>query len=484
MYNVIGIQFGLLSNVEKDRIAEIDVSNSGIKSNANALYDPRLGPTEPGTSCFECKKRDLECSGHWSKVVFPSPIPHPYYTDEIKMILQCVCLKCSNLLYGEAKMKLNNLDEYRGLQKLKCVYKQVLPMCENTVCSNCKSVIYKIINVDSKYKIEFYNHSNSKTQKVDLKYEKIYEIFKNISIESFNLLGFNESLINDPKYVTPIRVMSNHRHEMRPEDFFMTNMLIVPPSIRPQNVDNSHDDLTIGMSTIIKNIKAVNTAKNETLKQKAFEKLQSEVYTYMSQNPETAMGGKRIILTICQRLKGKEGQFRSCIESTRSDFGARTVIGPDTSLRVNEIGIPYAMTQITQPIRVAKFNIKYWNRILRDDIRQFLANDNKPAVVRKYTTHPPVKFMPVIQYISRDGKKFTINSKKFTLNYEKGIDSLIIGDILDVRLRDGMEVLFNRNPTIREESINGHIVKVHKDPHKKTVTLNPAVCTPYGADQQ
>jgi DNA-directed RNA polymerase beta' subunit len=82
----------------------------------------------------------------------------------------------------------------------------------------------------------------------------------------------------------------------------------------------------------------------------------------------------------------------------------------------------------------------------------------------------------VIQYISRNGKKFNSNAKF--------IKSLNIGDILDVRLQDGMEVLFNRNPTIREESINAHIVKVHKDPHKKTVTINPAVCTAYGADQK
>ena len=84
IHEIVGVQFSILSNEEKNRIADVDVSAAGTKSNANALYDPRLGPIEQGSSCFECQKNNIECSGHWAKINFGAVFPHPYFIDEIK----------------------------------------------------------------------------------------------------------------------------------------------------------------------------------------------------------------------------------------------------------------------------------------------------------------------------------------------------------------------------------------------------------------
>lgn len=482
MHNVYKVQFGLLSNAEKDRIANIDISNAGIKSNSNSLYDPRLGPSDSGTVCFECKYKELECSGHWAKITFPTVFPHPYYIDEIKMILQCTCLKCSNLLYKEKKMIINGLDELSGLEKLKAVYKYILSTCEKSVCDSCSTPIYKILVSDNKFKVEFFNNTTMRMEKIVLKYTQIYEIFKNMSSENFLLLGFNEHLLK--KYNHPIRALTTNRHEMRPEDFFMSNMLVVPPCIRPSSFTekNNHDDLTIMSSAIIKRIKAVNTAKTDVQKQKKIDELQTDVYSYFSQNAEPSMGGKRQMMNIPQRLKGKDGQFRAYIESTRCDYGGRSVIGPDTSLKIYEIGIPQAMAKMTQSIRIADYNRIHWNTVLRTDRKKMqeyeqemeIFTDNCKKGLKIFSSIQHVKYECKIQYITRNQKKFNSTSKF--------IKELHVGDIIDVCLQDGMEVLLNRNPTIREESINAYIVRIHKNPHKKTITFNPASCTSLGAD--
>ena len=44
--------------------------------------------------------------------------------------------------------------------------------------------------------------------------------------------------------------------------------------------------------------------------------------------------------TLTQRLKGKEGRFRSNLSGKRVNFRARSVISPDPYLGVNEVGVP------------------------------------------------------------------------------------------------------------------------------------------------
>ena len=40
------------------------------------------------------------------------------------------------------------------------------------------------------------------------------------------------------------------------------------------------------------------------------------------------------------RLKGKEGRLRGSLMGKRTDFSSRTVITPDPSLAIDQIGVP------------------------------------------------------------------------------------------------------------------------------------------------
>src|SRR3970040_242056 len=72
----------------------------------------------------------------------------------------------------------------------------------------------------------------------------------------------------------------------------------------------------------------------------------------------------RPLKTLVQRLKGKEGRFRSNLSGKRVNFSARTVISPDPVLSINEVGVPVdAARELTVPIHVQTFNldiVKEW----------------------------------------------------------------------------------------------------------------------------
>ena len=48
---------------------------------------------------------------------------------------------------------------------------------------------------------------------------------------------------------------------------------------------------------------------------------------------------------IKERLKSKEGRVKGNLVGKRVDFSARSVITPDPNLSINQLGVPYEITQ-------------------------------------------------------------------------------------------------------------------------------------------
>jgi len=71
------------------------------------------------------------------------------------------------------------------------------------------------------------------------------------------------------------------------------------------------------------------------------------------------VGGKKI-KSISERLKGKEGRVRGNLMGKRVDFSARSVITPDPSLQLNQLGVPTSIARhLTFPETVNDRN-KLW----------------------------------------------------------------------------------------------------------------------------
>ena len=161
----------------------------------------------------------------------------------------------------------------------------------------------------------------------------IRERLERISDEDLEILGFN------PKVARP--------------EWMVLQVLPVPPvyvrpSITLESGIRSEDDLTHKLVDIIR----INQRLKENMEagaptliiQDLWELLQYHVTTYFNNEasgiPPARHRSGRALKTLSQRLKGKEGRFRSNLSGKRVDFSARTVISPDPNLDINEVGVP------------------------------------------------------------------------------------------------------------------------------------------------
>ncbi len=137
----------------------------------------------------------------------------------------------------------------------------------------------------------------------------------------------------------------------------------------------------------------------------------------------------------------------------RVDFSSRTVVSPDPSLELDQLGVPYEIAkELTVPERVTQLNIEH----LTD-------------LVERGDEWPGARF-----YISKAN-----NNEITDLHFVKSKPKLTYGDIVERHLNDNDYVVFNRQPSLHKMSLMGHRVKILPG---QTFRLNLAVTTPYNAD--
>src|SRR5437867_2555896 len=194
------------------------------------------------------------------------------------------------------------------------------------------------------------------------------------------------------------------------------------------------------------------------------ERIPNEDLRVLGINPDVARPEWMILTALLvQRLKGKEGRFRSNLSGKRVNFSARTVISPDPVLSINEVGVPVeAARELTVPIHVQTYNV--------DIVKEWVKRGTVPvAPVGEF-------YIPGVNYVIRsDGRRIRVTDK----NAEAVAETVEIGYIVERQLVDGDIVLFNRQPSLHRMSMMAHEVRVM--PHK-TFRFNLAVCPPYNAD--
>jgi DNA-directed RNA polymerase subunit A' len=240
----------------------------------------------------------------------------------------------------------------------------------------------------------------------------------------------------------------------------------VRPSITLESGVRSEDDLSHKLIDIIR----INQRLRENLDAGApqlivedlWELLQYHCTTYFDNGvsgiPPARHRSGRALRTLAQRLKGKEGRFRSNLSGKRVDFSARTVISPDPNLSMNEVGVPEQIARIlTIPERVTEWNI----------------DEMKELVVRGPDRHPGANYL-----IRGDGRRVDLRFVKDRTIIADTIEK-DAGFIVERHLSNGDIVLFNRQPSLHRMSIMAHEVRVM--PYR-TFRLSLYVCPPYNAD--
>ncbi|MFQ6105726.1 MAG: DNA-directed RNA polymerase subunit A', partial [Candidatus Hydrothermarchaeaceae archaeon] len=443
------VKFGLLSPESLRKISEVKIITADTYDEdgypiEGGLMDPKLGVVDPGLKCKTCGARAGSCPGHFGRIELARPIIHVGYAKQINKALHATCRKCGRLMLPEKK-----IEEYRNLiKKAKKVGKSDAEIIENLLkaAKNAKRCLY------------------CGEEQLEIKFDKPTSFVENGNrLSPTDVRGRLERIIDDDA-----EVMGFDLEVARPEWMVLTVLPVPPVTVRPsitlESGERSEDDLTHKLVDILR----INQRLTENVEAGApqliiedlWELLQYHVTTYFNNEvagvPPARHRSGRPLKTLAQRLKGKEGRFRSNLSGKRVNFSARTVISPDPNISINEVGVPEIIAkELTVPVRVTKSNIEELKELVK------AGPENYPGA----------------NYIERaDGGKVRLGKIK---NVEEVLEKLEIGGKVHRHLIDGDIVLFNRQPSLHRMSIMAHEVRVM--PYR-TFRLNLCVCPPYNAD--
>lgn len=448
------IKFGILSPDEIRKMSVTTVVTTDVYDNDGlpidgGVMDRRMGAIEPGETCPVCGNTRDSCPGHFGHIELAKPVIHVSFVKYILMYLKATCESCGRIKIPENERQeylklLRDLEEL-GLTYLKKRFHEYIRK-RATSTSTCPHCGFQSRKIKLERPYTFYIQSETELRK--LTPSEIRERLEKIPDEDVILLGGN------PK-------------SARPEWMVLTVLPVPPRTVRPsitlETGIRSEDDLTHKLVDIVR----VNNRLREHIESGApraiieeeWELLQYHVATYIDNEvsgiPVARHRSGKVLKGIAQRLKGKEGRFRGDLRGKRVDFSARTVVSPDPSLSINEVGVPEEIAKIlTVPERVTPWNIDF---------------------LRKLVLNGPEKW-PGANYVIRpDGRKISLKY----VDRKAVAESLEPGFIVERHLLDGDIVLFNRQPSLHRISVMAHVVRVL--PYK-TLRLNPLVCPPYNAD--
>jgi DNA-directed RNA polymerase subunit A' len=448
------IHFGLFSPQDLRKISVVEIQTPDTYDEDGApitagLMDGRLGTLEPRQRCKTCGNTAIRCPGHFGHIELAVPIVHIEFTKLIYDLLRATCKNCGRILLPDesAKKIRTRIDKTRQLLGLvpDDVYKVIFQETKTKQCPHCGAMQYKITFEKPTKFSEQIPESGSEP----LTSSMIRERMGRISDEDLELLGFN------PKTARP--------------EWMVLQVLPVPPvyvrpSITLESGIRSEDDLTHKLVDIIRinqRLKENMDAGAPTLIiQDLSELLQYHVTTYFNNEasgiPPARHRSGRALKTLSQRLKGKEGRFRSNLSGKRVDFSARTVVSPDPNLDINEVGVPLEVAiRLSVPEKVTEWNL--------EEVRGLVKNG-------------PEQYPGALYIIRPDGKRIRL---EFVVDRDKIADAVEPGFIVERHLKNGDIAIFNRQPSLHRMSIMAHYVRVL--PYK-TFRLHLCVCPPYNAD--
>ncbi|TRZ54315.1 DNA-directed RNA polymerase subunit A' [archaeon] len=414
MQLIKSINFGLLSPQMVKKMAAIEVIKAELYDNdgypvEGGVMDPHLGVIDPGMRCRTCGGTLGDCIGHFGYIELVKPVIHILYVKQIYKLLSLTCFECGRL------------------------------MEKKTTKSKCPHCGAEKKSLKLEKPSQFVHNGKMMTQ------TDVRAVLEKIPDEDLHKLGVKGG---------------------RPEWLVLTIMPVPPVSVRPsitlESGDRSEDDLTHKLVDIIR----INQILKENLLigapdfilEDLHELLQYHISTFYDNEligiPQARHRSGRPLKTLSQRLKTKDGRFRQNLTGKRVNFSARTVISPDPSISINEVGVPFKIAKdMTIPVAVTEKNIEY----LR-------------GLVKNGSTWPGANYV-----IRPDGRR----KKVIAENAEEISKEITVGYSVERHLQNGDIVLFNRQPSLHRMSIMGHRVRITP---WNTFTMNVCVCHPYNAD--
>jgi len=409
------IRFSLMEPSEIRKMSAVEVKTADTyKDDGHAfrqgLMDPHMGVIEPGLICPTDNCKYDESPGHFGHIQLELPVVHIGFVNLIKTSLKATCNTCSKILLHDApgthpsNPELSEQDFYRarvkdiitkhgvGSTEFAKIIKEIEKItsgAKRAVCMHCGSTQGKIIlDKPTTFKEHIISKGGVKATERKLNARDIREWLTGIDDEHLIYLGMDKT--NRPEWIV-LRVLP-------------VPPITVRPSITLDSGDRSEDDLTHKLVDVLRINQRLRENRDagapQLIVEDLWELLQYHVTTYFDNQtsgiPPARHRSGRTLKTLTQRLKGKEGRFRSNLSGKRVNFCARSVISPDPYLGINEVGVPVRVArELTVPIRVTRRN--------REQMRQM--------ILRGPDVHPGVNYV-----VRGDGRRIRINERSRLIN--------------------------------------------------------------------
>ena len=264
---IIGIQFSVLSpeEIRNSSVAHITSRDTYINNKPviGGLFDPRMGVLDPGLICPTDGQNYMNTPGYFGHIELARPVFYIQFIETIKKILRCVCIKCSKLKICKEKYKF--VLDYKPKKRWDYIFKiaQKIKRCgeDHEYGCGCKQPkkIYKqdLASIFAEWEVgDGVYDTGDLTSKPTIRLypEDVLKIFKRISDEDVNFMGFSSTW-------------------SRPDWFICQVLAVPPPAVRPSVKHDAQQRSEDDISHIIVNIIKANTTLAEKIEKNHTEKV-------------------------------------------------------------------------------------------------------------------------------------------------------------------------------------------------------------------
>ncbi len=210
-------------------------------------------------------------------------------------------------------------------------------------------------------------------------------------------------------------IKSLYKNNLRPEWMILTNLPVIPPDLRPMVALDGGRFATSDLNDLYRRVINRNNRLKRLLELNAPEvicrnerrMLQEAVDALIDNNARASKtvtastGQKRLLRSLADILKGKQGRFRQNLLGKRVDYSGRSVIVVGPKLNIDECGLPKRMAlELFKPFVMAEIiqrefahNVRSASRFIESnasevwDILEALTNKTRVLLNRAPTLH-------------------------------------------------------------------------------------------------
>jgi DNA-directed RNA polymerase subunit beta' len=299
------------------------------------------------------------CVHIWFLKVYPYPL---------KLFLDIPLYQLEKVIYYSSYIitRVNEEEKERILKEIEKEYKEFMAKAEsreekkqktaifNQIKEELKTLQPKKVLSDTEY--FYFSRKYPNTFEVGIGAEPIRRFLEEIDLETMR----KEILKKLPK-ATGIEkknlslklrfVNAFIKHNRRPEWMILTILPVIPPDLRPivqlaggKYTSSDLNDLyrrIINRNNRLKKLIELKTPEIILRNEKRMLQEAVDALIDISRKKEQiTIGRRKVVKSLADNLRGKEGRFRQNLLGKRVDYSGRSVIVVDPELRINECGLP------------------------------------------------------------------------------------------------------------------------------------------------